>query len=126
VAVRGASAMPGLFKPVTYTVGTGGYELIDAGAYNRLPVEAAFERPFQPRQILAVDISKDPAHRRQHLDRVAALRQRHPDVPIDCICVEDTMHGRSVFYAASYSARLLEAGRRATTDYLSGGARPRT
>jgi predicted acylesterase/phospholipase RssA len=120
VAVRGASAIPGLFRPVNYAVGGDSYELIDAGGHNRLPVEAAFEQPFQPRQVLAVDISKEPGHRQEHLHRVASLRQRYPDVPIDCICVEDTMHGRSVFYPTSYAGRLLEAGRRTTRRYLSG------
>jgi NTE family protein len=120
VAVRGASAIPGLFKPVTYTVDGSVYELVDAGAHNRLPVEAAFAHPFEPRQVLAIDISREPHHRTGHLERVAALRRLHPGVPIDCVCVEDTMHGRSVFYRTSYAARLLEAGRRSTRMYLSG------
>jgi NTE family protein len=120
VAVRGASAIPGLFKPVSYTADGNSYELIDAGVHNRLPVEAAFERPFQPRQVLAIDISKEPGHRHEHLHRIASLRQRYPLVPIDCICVDDTMHGRSVFYPTSYAGRLLEAGRRTTRRYLAG------
>ena len=119
VAVRGASAIPGLFRPVIHTAGSRTYELIDAGVHNRLPVEVAFESPFEPRQVLAVDISKDPRHRLEHLERIGALRERHPAVPIDCICVEDTMHGRSVFYRSPYAARLLDAGRRTAREYLS-------
>jgi len=117
-AVRGAVAVPGLFQPWKCESGGVRYELLDGGTRERLPVDAVFEPPFQPAQVIAVDISTSADHRRESLDRVAALRARYPHVPIDCICV-DTLRGRSVVYRHSHSMRLLEAGRRAAREYLS-------
>lgn len=117
-AVRGAVAVPGLFQPWTCESGGVRYELVDGGTRERLPVNAVFEPPFQPTQVIAVDISTRMDHRQESLDRVAALRARFPHVPIDCICV-DTLKGRSVVYRQSHSLRLLQAGRRAAQEYLS-------
>jgi len=94
-------------------------ELIDAGVYNRLPVEAAFDPPFAPEQVLAVDISKHPQHRKENLERCRQLRTSYPDIPIDCVCVDETLDGRSVFYRHSYAARLLDSGRAAAKNYLA-------
>ena len=116
-AVRGAVAVPGLFPPWRCESDGIRYELVDGGSRERLPVDAVFEPPFQPAQVIAVDISTRRDHRQESLDRVAALRARFPRVPIDCICV-DTLQERSVVYRQSHSMRLLEAGRRAAREHF--------
>ena len=118
-AVRGAIAVPGLFQPWKCESRGVRYELVDGGGRDRLPVDVLFEPPFQPAQVIAVDISTKPEHRRETLDRVATLRRRFPDVPIDCICA-DTLKERTVVYRDRHSMRLLEAGRRAAREYLAG------
>jgi NTE family protein len=117
-AVRGAVAVPGLFQPWRCESAGVRYELVDGGTRDRLPVDAVFEPPFHPAQVIAVDISTRMDHRQGSLDRLAKLRMRFPHVPIDCICV-DTLRGRSVVYRHSHSTRFLEAGRRAAQAYLS-------
>jgi predicted acylesterase/phospholipase RssA len=117
-AVRGAVAVPGLFQAWGCENGGVRYKLVDGGTRDRLPVDVVFEPPFQPTQVIAVDISTRMDHRQESLDRLAKLRARFPQVPIDCICV-DTLKGRSVVYRHSHSMRFLEAGRRAAVEYLS-------
>jgi len=117
-AVRGAVAVPGLFQPWR-CVGTGvDYELVDAGTKDRLPLEVVFEPPFQPRQVLGVDISSTIRDREESLARLARLRARFPHIPMDCLCV-DTQSGRSVVYRQSHSLRFLESGRQAAREYLA-------
>jgi NTE family protein len=113
-AVRGAAAVPGLFPAWKCTSGGRQYCLVDAGG---LPVEAMFEPPFAPVQVLAVDISANPTQRQRHLERIQSLRQRFPHIPIDCLCL-DTLEGASVVYRSSYAERLLEMGRAAAADYV--------
>jgi NTE family protein len=117
-AVRGAVAVPGLFQPWRCESGGVRYELVDGGTRDRLPVDAVFEPPFQPTQVIAIDISTKMDHREESLDRLAKLRARFPHMPIDCICV-DTLRGRSIVYRQSDSVRLLEAGRRAAQEYVA-------
>jgi len=117
-AVRGAAAMPGLFRPLRCSGGGRDYLLIDGGARDRLPAQVLFAQPFRPAQVLAVDVSNSAADRAENLANLRSLRQRFPGVPIDCVCV-DTLNGRSVVYRSSYAAGLLELGRRAGDAYMS-------
>lgn len=117
-AVRGAVAVPGLFQPWTCQGNGIRYELVDGGTRDRLPVDVLFQPPFQPSQVIAVDISTKADHRRESLERLAALRRRFPHIPIDCICA-NTLKGRSVVYRGRHSARLLDAGRRAAGEYVA-------
>ena len=117
-AVRGAAAMPGLFRPLQCSGDGGEYLLMDGGARDRLPAHLLFTPPFQPAQILAVDVSNSMEDRTENLAALSRLQRRFPDVPIDCVCV-DTLNGRSVVYESSYAARLLDLGDRAGKAYLS-------
>ena len=117
-AVRGAAAMPGLFRPLRCSGDGGEYLLTDGGAYDRLPAHLLFTPPFQPVQVLAVDVSNSEGDRTKNLAALSLLRRRYPDVPVDCICV-DTLNGRSVLYRSSYAAELLDLGHRAGEAYLS-------
>jgi len=117
-AVRGAAAMPGLFRPLRCSGDGGEYLLIDGGARDRLPAHLLFTPPFQPVQVLAVDVSKSVEDRNENLAALSLLRRRFPDVPIDCVCV-DTLNGRTVVYRSSYAAGLLDLGHRAGEAYLS-------
>jgi NTE family protein len=117
-AVLGAAAMPGLFRPLRCSGEGGEYLLIDAGARDRLPAHLLFTPPFQPVQVLAVDVSKSLKDRTENLAALRLLRRRFPDVPIDSVCV-DTLNGPSVVYRSSYAAGLLDLGHRAGEAYLS-------
>jgi NTE family protein len=116
-AVRGAAALPGLFLPLTCAGRGREYRLIDGGVIDRLPVAAAFNPPFRPVQLVAVDISADLVTRGNNLARIAEVRGQFPGVPIDCILV-DTLRGRSIFYRRSHAQRLLDSGRAAAQAYL--------
>jgi NTE family protein len=117
-AVRGAAAMPGLFRPLRCSGDGGEYLLMDGGARDRLPAYLLFTPPFQPVQVLAVDVSSSKDDRTENLAALSLLRRRFPGVPIDCICV-DTLNGRSIIYPSSYAERLLDLGQRAGEAYLS-------
>ena len=120
-AVRGAVAVPGLFQAWKCERGGVRYELVDGGTRDPLPADAVFEPPFQPVQVIAIDISTRTNHRQESLLRLEALRQRFPHVPIDCICA-DTLKERTVVYRDRHSVRLLDAGRRAAQAYLASSA----
>ena len=117
-AVRGAAALPGLFLPLACVGRDREYRLIDGGVVNRLPIGAAFDPPFRPVQVVAVDISADLVNRRNNLAGIARARLQFPGVPIDCILV-DTLRGRSIFYRRSHAQRLLDSGRAAAQAYLA-------
>ena len=118
-AVRGAAAMPGLFRPLRCSGEDREYLLTDGGALDRLPAHLLFTPPFRPAQVLAVDVSISEADRSENLAALGELRRQFPDVPIDCVCV-DTLNGRSVIYRSSYAAELLDLGHRAGAAYLAG------
>src|SRR5262249_3479123 len=122
-SMRGPAPVPGLFG--TWRCRTGGrkYRLVDGGTRNLLPVEVLLDPPFRPVQILAIDVSRKPFQRREHLARVEALRQKHPRIPIDIVCV-DTLDGPSVVYSTSYQKHLLDLGHRAAREYLERGVDP--
>ncbi len=117
-AVRGSAAIPGLFKPLRCSGDGGEFLLMDGGAHDRLPVHLLFAPPFEPAQVVAVDVSNSEADRAENLAALNALRRQFPDVPIDCVCV-DTLNGRSLVYGSSYAADMLELGRRAAEMYLA-------
>ncbi len=117
-AVCGAAAIPGLFRPMRCSGDGGEYLLTDGGARDRLPAHLLFTPPFQPVQVLAVDVSNSKDDRTENLAALSLLRRRFPDVPIDCVCV-DTLNGRSIVYRSSYAAELLDLGHRAGEAYLS-------
>ena len=117
-AVRGAAALPGLFRPLRCKGSRGEYLLVDGGVRDKLPAHVLFSAPFRPVQVLAVDISTTPADRTENLGRLNQLRQQYPHIPIDCICV-DTIDGPSVVYRSSYLPDLLAQGYHAGDAYVS-------
>ena len=122
-AVLGAASIPGLFRPLRCSGDGGGYLLTDGGALDRLPAHLLFAPPFQPVQVVAVDVSNSKDDRAENLAGLSLLRRRFPDVPIDCVCV-DTLNGHSIVYRSSYAAELLDLGHRAGEAYVSRLARP--
>src|SRR3954470_22698271 len=65
-AVRGAAAMPGLFRPLQCSGAGGEYLLMDGGARDRLPAHLLFAPPFEPAQIVAVDVSSSVEDRTEN------------------------------------------------------------
>ncbi len=116
-AVRGAVAIPRVFPPWRCEHGGRTFHLSDGAPINRLPVEALFEAPFQPEQILAVDVSRSAENRRYNEAKVEQLRSRHPDIPIHLIC-PDTFGSSSLLYGRSLPPRLLNSGRDAALRLL--------
>ncbi len=124
-AVRGAVAIPRVLPPWRCQGGGRMFHLSDGAPINRLPVEALFEAPFQPEQILAVDISRFAEDRRYNEAKVEHLRRRHPDVPIH-ILFPDTFASSAILYRRSLPPRLLNSGRAAALRLLgeTGAADP--
>ena len=110
-AVRGSAALPGLFPPWKCESQGRIRRLVDGGVQNRFPVDVLFTPPFQPRQILAVDISSRPEDREQNLHKVDQLRTQHPSIPIQVLCA-DTLCGPTVAYRAGYLQRLVDSAKR--------------
>lgn len=117
-AVRGAAAIPGFFPSRRCTSGRRAMRLVDGGVTNRLPVNYLFAPPFTPAQVLAIDISNTPQNRAENLDRVAALRRAHPDVPIE-VLTPDTFGRGTVLYRERELPELIDVGRRAAEHTLS-------
>jgi NTE family protein len=116
-AARGAAALPGLFPPLRCETSGRVMRLSDGGEVDRLPVGLLFSFPFRPAQILAVDISNDPATRAANLQRLEALRRERPDVPIVVAC-PNTIGRGTVFYSSEGLEGLIDAGRQATEEAL--------
>ncbi len=109
-AVRGSAALPGLFPPWKCEAEGQIRHLVDGGVQNRLPVDVLFSPPFQPQQILAVDISSKPEYREQNLRKVDQLRQQHPSIPIQVLCA-NTVGGATVLYRSRYLEGLVNSAR---------------
>jgi predicted acylesterase/phospholipase RssA len=91
--------------------------LVDGGVTNYVPVEKLFEPPFNPEQILVVDISNNQRKRAETRHKVEALEASHPDVPIVVIS-PDTFGKGTVIYHRRDLQRLIDAGRMAISDAL--------
>lgn len=119
-AARGAAAIPGVFPPIPCIVDGRATRLVDGGLVNILPVDVLFRPPFDPEQILAVDISKSLADRARATARLASLAQAHPGVPIMLVSPE-TIGAGTILYRGRVLEALAEAGRRAVAGALDVG-----
>ncbi len=117
-AVRGSAALPGLFPPWKCEYQGRSFHLVDGGIKNPLPVDALFSPPFQPVQILAVDISSKPEHREHNRKKITELRRQNPSIPIQMINA-NTVGGATVMYGSGYLERLVESARRDTLASLT-------
>ena len=117
-AARGAAALPAIFPPITCEGEGRRMRLVDGGIVNRLPVDVLFEPPFEPAQVLAVDISNTAAARRASYEGVMRLRRAHPDVPIELV-TPDTIGRATIIFRTEEVADLIDAGRRATEAALA-------
>jgi len=89
--------------------------LVDGGVTNCLPVEKLFEPPFEPKQILVVDVSNNDRQREVTRRKVEALVAKHAEVPI-CVVSPDTIGKGTVIYRRTDLQRLIDAGRAAITQ----------
>lgn len=119
-ATRGAVAIPGFYPPRHCVVGGRKLRLIDGGVTNRLPVDKLFAPPFQPAQVLVVDISNRISQREENLAKVRALRQRHPAIPI-AVIRPDTLGKGTVIYGQKEMQGLIDSGRRVAEEVFSSG-----
>lgn len=109
-ALRGAVAIPMIFPPRKCFAGKRELHLIDGGITNRLPVDQLFKPPFQPRQILAVDISNRPEHQAENLKKINRLRRKHPTIPIEVVC-PDTLGKATIVYRTKGLQELIDSGK---------------
>lgn len=130
-AARGSAAIPGFFPSRRCVVAGREYRLVDGGVINKLPVDKLFTAPFQPAQILAVDVSNVQPIRDANRAKIEALRQQHPDVPI-AILTPDLLGKGTILYRSQELLEIVEAGYRSTrdlftcTDEVSAGLTERT
>lgn len=116
-AVRGSSALPGVF-PAWKCESLGQVKhLVDGGIQNRLPIDVLFTAPFQPQQILAVDISSKPEHRVENEAKVEKLRRSAPSIPVQVIYA-NTLGGPTVMYRSGYLRQLVESAREHTLSVV--------
>lgn len=125
-ATRGAVAIPRVYPPRDCLVAGRRVRLIDGGVTNLLPVDYLLAPPFQPRQILAVDVSTHVRQREANLAKIQALRHRHPAIPI-AVLQPDTLGRATLIYRRQELQSLIEAGYRAaeatfTVSAPAGGA----
>ena len=116
-ATRGAVAIPRVYPPRDCSFGGRRMRLIDGGVTNLLPVDYLFAPPFQPAQILAVDVSNRSRQRTANLAKVDALRRRHPDVPI-VVMQPETLGRATLIYRRKELQSLIDCGKRAAASLL--------
>ncbi|HEX4950898.1 MAG TPA: patatin-like phospholipase family protein [Blastocatellia bacterium] len=116
-AARGSAAIPGFFPSRRCVVEGREYRLVDGGVINKLPVDKLFVAPFQPAQILAVDVSNVQAIRELNRTKIAALQQQHPDVPIVTI-TPDLLGRGTILYRQRELLEIVEAGKRSLAQLL--------
>jgi predicted acylesterase/phospholipase RssA len=109
-AARGSAAIPGFFPSRRCVIAEREYRLVDGGVSNKLPVDKLFVPPFQPAQVLAVDVSNLQQIRDANRARVEALRQQHPDIPI-VILTPDLLGKGTVLYRQRELLEIVEAGK---------------
>ncbi|MFN0124304.1 MAG: patatin-like phospholipase family protein [Blastocatellia bacterium] len=116
-AARGSAAIPGFFPSRRYVDEQQGMRLVDGGLVNGFPVDKLFAPPFAPRQILVIDVSNKVEARERNARKVAALRARHPEIPIE-ILTPDTLGIGTVLYRKRDLMKLIEAGRQSVAGIL--------
>lgn len=112
-AARGSAAIPGFFPARKCVVAGREYRLVDGGVINKLPVDRLFAAPFQPAQILAVDVSNVQPLRDANRAKIEALRQQHPNIPIE-ILTPDLLGKGTILYRPQELLEIVEAGQRST------------
>ena len=110
-AARGSASIPGFFPTRRCVVAGREYRLTDGGLINKLPVDRLFAAPFRPVQVLAVDVSNVAQLRAANLAKVEALRQQHPDIPIEII-TPDLLGKGTIIYRKAELEEIVAAGRR--------------
>jgi predicted acylesterase/phospholipase RssA len=113
--VRGSVAIPGLFPPRRCITADG--ELLLADGARILPVDALFRPPFEPRQLLVVDICTGRAEREAHTREIDRLRTMHPAIPIAVVRPELLVKATVIYRRRELSA-LVESGRRAAREVI--------
>ena len=117
--VRGAVAVPGVFPPRRCSAGGRELALIDGASL--LPVEVVFGDGFQPRQVIAVDISRHPADRSRNASKVGRLRSQHASIPIEIIS-PDVIGQPTLVYRSTSLTHMIDAGRHAAEMALAEAA----
>lgn len=110
-AARGSASIPGFFPSRRCVVAGREYRLVDGGVINKLPVDRLFSPPFQPAQVLAVDVSNVQSIRDANYAKIEALRQQHPDIPIE-VLTPDLLGKGTVLYRKEELAVIVDAGRK--------------
>ncbi len=110
-AARGSAAIPGFFPSRRCVVAGREYRLVDGGVINKLPADKLFTPPFQPAQVLAVDVSNVQPIRDANRAKVTALQQQHPNVPIE-ILTPDLLGKGTILYRPQELLEIVEAGHR--------------
>ncbi len=116
-ALRGAVAIPGIFPPRECLAGSRKLRLIDGGVTNKLPVDKLFSEPFQPAQILVVDISNRIEHRQENSLKINQLQAQFPQIPIVTV-TPDTLGKATVLYRTNGLESLIESGKIVTQRLL--------
>jgi predicted acylesterase/phospholipase RssA len=111
-AARGSAAIPGFFPSRRCVVEGREYRLVDGGVINKLPVDRLFASPFQPAQILAVDVSNVQPIRDANRAKIEALRRQYPHVPIE-ILTPDLLGKGTILYRPQELLEIVEAGKKA-------------
>ncbi len=112
-AVRGSAALPGFFPAWKCKSQGRVRHLVDGGVQNRLPLDVLYVAPFQPQQILVVDISSKVEHRAENAQKIDCLRRRYPSIPVQVINA-NTLGGATVIYRSGYLRQLVDSVRRET------------
>ena len=110
-AARGSASIPGFFPTRRCTVAGREYRLTDGGLINKLPVDRLFAAPFNPVQVLAVDVSNVQPLRAANLAKIEALRQQHPNIPI-ALVTPDLLGKGTIIYRQAELEEIVEAGKR--------------
>jgi NTE family protein len=118
-AARGAAALPFLFPARVCRAGDRVLRLCDGGVANRLPVNVLFELPFEPEQVLVVDVANTRATRERHIGLIYAARTAHPNVPI-AVATPDTIGKPTILYRSTNAAALVADGYRTAMSALDG------
>ncbi len=109
-AARGSASIPGFFPTRRCVVAGREYRLTDGGLINKLPVDHLFAAPFQPVQVLAVDVSNVQLLRDANRAKIAALRQQYPDIPI-AVITPDLLGKGTIIFRKEELQEIIEAGR---------------
>lgn len=109
-AARGSASIPGFFPTRRCVVAGREYRLTDGGVINKLPVDHLFAPPFQPAQVLAVDVSNVEPLRAANRAKVETLRQHHPTIPL-ALVTPDLLGKGTIIYRQEELQEIIEAGR---------------